>query len=144
MAHESPTDIIRRLTARHTVDGYTSHSELCRSYEEQISRLCADLAVYRGTALTPQPGCVLHEVMWGDAYVWIELEVEPETGDGWNEPYCPESVRVIGILINGVMCSADLADEDTQARWIADWMAEREADRTDQQVEAARSWRAAA
>lgn len=123
--HETPGDIIASLTARHSQDGYVSHSELCRAYETVISRLCADLEVYRGTALTPQAGCALHQTSWGDATVWVELEIQPEEGDGWNEPHHDESVRVIGILVNGRMCDADLADEDTQERWVQEWLDER-------------------
>lgn len=127
--HETPGDIIASLTRRHSQDGYTSYPELCRAYEAKIHLLCADLAVYRGTALTPQVGCELFETTWGDAPVLIELEIEPEEGDGWHEPHHQEQVEVIGVLVNGRMCSADLADDETRDRWIAEFLKQRAEDR---------------
>jgi hypothetical protein len=129
MSGLTPTEIIASLTRRHSHDGYTSYPELCRAYEAQISRMGAELAQYTGAALTPQAGCALLRTTWDQAPVVVELEIQPEEGDGWYLPHYPERVEVVGVLVNGRMCRASIADDETRERWVDEFIAERRAER---------------
>lgn len=126
--HETPGDIIASLTRRHSQDGYVSHSELCRAYETVISRLCADLEVYRGTALTPQPGCVLHRTTWGAAPVLVELSLPDTEPSDYGVTLDPDwTPDVVGVLVNGHMVRVSgesVVPLEVQERWADEWRCE--------------------
>lgn len=114
--HETPGDIIASLTAKHSHDGYTSYPELCRAYEFTIHMLSAELDIYRGTMLTPQPGCVFFDTTFGEAPVKIEIALQQDEDD--------DPPSVVGMLVNGRMVritGEDLVSLEVQERWLEEY-----------------------
>lgn len=99
------------------------------AHEATIRTLHAVLDEYRGTNAMVQPGCGHQRMILGDAEVLVEFEFEPEDGDGWELPHTPAAFTVIGVLINGVWCSAeDVVPASVIERWEVQLMEERAED----------------
>ena len=77
----------------------------------QVGALQRAIDELHGKTLQAASGCGLQQVHLGDADVWVEYEYEPASGDGWDEPREEATVTVIGVFLNGVMCSADVAPQ---------------------------------
>jgi hypothetical protein len=68
--------------------------------------------------IIPAAGCdVIHLTIWG-APCWVEYEIEPESGDGWDEPHMPEEVIIMGVVINGVLCNGADVPDDVVDGWV--------------------------
>lgn len=111
--------IIDSARASCTRDGFTtSYAALCVLLENQIRQLCHEINVLQGKGQRPARGCAFHESNLGAAHVLIEYEVEPASGDGWNEPRYEAQVTVLRVFINGQWCDAeDVASDATIERW---------------------------
>lgn len=139
--NETPAQIIERLTRRHTVDGYTSYPELCRSLESALSQAHATLATYTGSALIARPGCDLWHTTWGDVPVVVEIDYTDD-----------EAPFPAGVLLNGrwvkLYGCEDVVPFAVQERWAKDYTKQRDDDAAEahlqQRIDAARAWQEAA
>lgn len=112
------SQIIAAATAYCTQDGYTSYPVLCVMLEHRLRDACNEIATLKGENATPARGCHFLHSYFGAASVVVEYEIEPASGDGWNEPRYEAEVTILRVLLNGVWCDAeDVASEKTRQRW---------------------------
>lgn len=112
------SQIIAAATAYCTQDGYTSYPVLCVMLEHRLRDACNEIATLKGENATPARGCHFLHSYFGAASVVVEYEIEPASGDGWNEPRYEAEVTILRVLLNGVWCDAeDVASERTRQRW---------------------------
>lgn len=112
------SQIIAAATAYCTQDGYTSYPVLCVMLEHRLRDACNEIATLKGENATPARGCHFLHSYFGAASVVVEYEVEPASGDNWNEPRYEAEVTILRVLLNGVWCDAeDVASERTRQRW---------------------------
>lgn len=109
--------LIEANVKAHTSQGYTAAHMVQAAHETTIRGLVAELNTLKGIGHKPQAGCYFAEKFLGDAPVLIEFEVEPASGDGWNEPRHEAEVHVLQVLVNGVWIETDLIDPSTVERW---------------------------
>lgn len=78
----------------------------------------AKLAAFEGRGITPLAGHFLITSTLGAATVQVEIEHQPESGDGIEEPFNPETFSAQRVLINGVFVAVfDCANDDQVERW---------------------------
>ena len=83
-----------------------------------IRELRAELAVLRGEVLTPQVGCVIHNMPLDGTTIQVEFEiVGGMDGDGWNEPRTHDSYVPIGAFVNGCWIDASLFGDVVRDKW---------------------------
>lgn len=81
----------------------------------------AKLAAFEGRCITPLAGHFLITSTLGAATVQVEIEHQPESGDGVEEPFNPETFSAQRVLINGVFVAVfDCADDAQVERWEAE------------------------
>jgi hypothetical protein len=96
-------------------------------YESAAAQALKDseeLAAYRGTHAKPQPGCKFARLTLCDAPVLVEYEYEAgEAAQLYGPPEncyegSPETLTILGVLINGVWCDHTEFASDMQIdRW---------------------------
>ncbi len=106
-AYRAATMITANVAA-HTVQGYTAQHMVAAAHEKTIRMLCDELNVLQGYGQTPARGTLHEMLLLDETEVLVEYEVQPEEGDGWNEPHYPEEINVLRAFINGHWIEADV------------------------------------
>ena len=101
--------LITANTKQHTVSGCTSWHMVAAAHEATIRHLAHQLQTINGANAIAAPGCEIVEANIGPASVRVEVECEPASGDGWNEPRHEADFAASRVLINGMWVQIDTA-----------------------------------
>ena len=111
--------LIARNIKAHTVDGYTAAHAVQDAHERSIRDLVAELNTLHGLGQNAANGCVIFTVPLEDAEVMVEFEIEPASGDGWDEPRYERSISATSAFIGGVWVPTSIFQLHITEQWEA-------------------------
>ena len=101
--------LITANTKQHTVSGCTSWHMVAAAHEATIRHLVHQLHTINGANAIPAADCEIVETNIGPASVRVEVECEPASGDGHDEPRHEADFAASRVLINGMWVQIDTA-----------------------------------
>lgn len=107
----------------------------------ELESIAARLAEYEGRDLMARNGCAIEVMDLGNTSAPVEFEVQPASGDGFEEPRFDGSVTPVQVYLNGRWCDiADAVPEEACDRWVEEvqgkWAAEADAFRIEAEIAA--------
>jgi len=111
--------IIARNVGKHAQDGCINENAVRYEHERSIRDLVAELNTLRGVGQNAANGCVIFTMPLEDAEVMVEFEIEPASGDGWDEPRYERSISATAAFIGGVWVPASIFQLHITEQWEA-------------------------